>query len=53
MLLFFGSSGDLHHLYQPMNEHGLHNEVVTARHITRDDVPVDYVTFRVIGWDVG
>ncbi|SHE95787.1 methyltransferase [Streptoalloteichus hindustanus] len=47
MLVFFGSTGDLAYLTRLADEEGFGREVVARLDATRDDWPVEYLTFRL------
>jgi release factor glutamine methyltransferase len=47
MLIFFGTSGDIRYLKRLMAEQGFSWAEVARLEGQRDDVPVDYVTFKV------
>jgi release factor glutamine methyltransferase len=47
MLIFFGTSGDLGYLRQLFAEEGFAAEVVGHRELVKDEMRVDYYTYRV------
>jgi release factor glutamine methyltransferase len=47
MLIFFGTSGDLEYLRQLFDRYGFTAEVLGRRSLVRDNLQVDYFTFRV------
>jgi release factor glutamine methyltransferase len=47
ILMFFGTSGDLDHLYRTASANGFARETVSSRDLTRDDQTVTYVSFRL------
>ncbi len=47
ILMFFGTSGDLDHLYRTAEENGFTREVVASRDLVREDLTVTYHAFRL------
>lgn len=47
VLLFFGTSGALGHLYGLLDEAGLHREVLARRSLDRDGTTVEYLVHRL------
>ena len=47
MLLFFGTSGDLGYLRQLLADESYAVEVIAHRQIAKDEMRVDYYTYRV------
>jgi release factor glutamine methyltransferase len=47
ILMFFGTSGDLDHLYRVADENGFHRETLATEDLTRQDTTVSYVVFRL------
>jgi release factor glutamine methyltransferase len=49
MLIFFGSSGDLGYLQQLIAQHRFHAAIVAHQTLVRDDMQVEYFTYRLSG----
>ncbi|MCT2584176.1 methyltransferase [Actinophytocola sp. S1-96] len=47
ILMFFGTSGDLDHLYRVAAENGFHRETLATEDLTRQDTTITYVAFRL------
>ncbi len=47
MLVFFGTSGDLGYLQRLFTEQSLHAEVVAHADLVRDNLRVEYYTYRL------
>ncbi|HEX2132157.1 MAG TPA: methyltransferase [Actinophytocola sp.] len=47
ILMFFGTSGDLDHLYRVADGNGFHREVLATEELTKQDTTVSYVAFRL------
>ena len=47
ILMFFGTSGDLDHLYRVAAENGFHRETIASEDLTKRDTTVSYVAFRL------
>ena len=49
MLIFFGTSGDLGYLQQLMAQHRFHATIVAHQTSVKDDMQVEYFTYRLSG----
>jgi len=47
ILMFFGTSGDLDHLYRRIDENGFAREIVASRDLVRQEMTVTYHTLRI------
>ncbi len=47
LLMFFGTSGDIDHLYSLIRSHGFLHSVLNQRGLVKDGVEVTYFAFRV------
>ena len=47
ILMFFGTSGDLGHLYRLADENGFRREILSSRDLTKQDRTVTYHAFRL------